>query len=159
KLNALVIDIKGDRGLIPYPSAVPLAGKIGALKVRTVPDLKEMVASLKAKGIYLIGRIVTFKDDLLATSHPQWAVKLGGGIWQDRGAVAWLASYPRDAWASPLSAAEKAPAAGFAEIQSAYTRSPATVGLVFSQPPDGAARVGPIVDFLKGARRRLTPYN
>src|SRR5262249_17612732 len=83
KLNGFVIDVKGDRGLIPYPSAVPEAAKIGALKVRTVPDLKEMVAGLKAKGLYLIARVVTFKDTLLATAHPEWAIKLGGGLWRD----------------------------------------------------------------------------
>ena len=159
RLNALVIDIKGDRGLIPYPSAVPLAGKIGALKVRTVPDLKEMVASLKAKGIYLIGRIVTFKDDLLATSHPQWAVKLGGGIWKDREGLAWLDPYQREAWDYPLSIAEEAAAAGFDEIQFDYIRFPDAVGLAFSRPTDEASRVSTIVDFLKEAKRRLTPYN
>jgi hypothetical protein len=159
KLNTLVIDIKGDRGLIPYPSAVPLAAKIGALKVRTVPDLKEMVASLKARGIYLVGRIVTFKDDLLATSHPQWAVKLGGGIWKDREGLAWIDPYRREAWDYALSVAEEAAAAGFDEIQFDYVRFPDAVGLVFSQPTDEASRVGTIVDFLKEARRRLTPYN
>jgi hypothetical protein len=159
KLNALVIDIKGDRGLIPYPSAVPLAAKIGALKVRTVPDLKEMVASLKARGIYLIGRIVTFKDDLLATSHPQWAVKLGGGIWKDREGLAWIDPYQREAWDYALSIAEEAAAAGFDEIQFDYIRFPDAVGLAFSKPTDEASRVGTIIDFLKEAKRRLSPYN
>ena len=30
ELNALVIDIKGDRGFIPYKSSIPLAGKLAA---------------------------------------------------------------------------------------------------------------------------------
>jgi hypothetical protein len=159
KLNALVIDVKGDRGLIPYPSAVPMAAKIGALKVRTVPDLKEMVASLKARGIYLIGRIVTFKDDLLATGNPQWAIKLGGGIWKDREGLAWIDPYRREAWDYALSIAEEAAAAGFDEIQFDYIRFPDAVGLVFSQKSEEATRVATIVDFLKEAKRRLTPYN
>ena len=159
KLSALVIDVKGDRGLIPYPSAVPLAAKIGALKVRTVPDLKELVASLKAKSIFLIARIVTFKDDLLAVSHPQWAIKFGGGIWKDREGLAWIDPYRREAWDYVLSIAEEAAAAGFDEIQFDYIRFPDAVGLVFAQPTDEASRVGTIVDFLKEARRRLVPYN
>ena len=53
-LNALVIDLKGDRGLIPYPSKLPLAAKIGAQKLRTIPDLKELATTLKGKGVYLI---------------------------------------------------------------------------------------------------------
>ena len=96
KLNGFVIDVKGDRGLIPYPSAVPEAAKIGALKVRTVPDLKEMVAGLKAKGLYLIARVVTFKDTLLATAHPEWAIKLGGGLWRDREGLSWIDPYHAD---------------------------------------------------------------
>lgn len=30
ELNALVIDVKGDRGMIAYPSAIPLAAQVGA---------------------------------------------------------------------------------------------------------------------------------
>jgi hypothetical protein len=159
KLNALVIDLKGDRGLIPYPSAVPLAAKIGALKLRTVPDLKELVATLKARGIFLIGRIVTFKDDLLATTHPQWAVKLGGGVWKDREGLAWIDPYRREAWDYSLSVAEEAAAAGFDEIQFDYIRFPDAVGLTFAQRSDEASRVATLTAFLQEARRRLTPYN
>ena len=74
-LNTLVIDVKGDRGLIPYASKVPLAAEIGATKVRTIGDLAGLVAQLKAKGIYTIGRIVVFKDTLLAQARPQWAIQ------------------------------------------------------------------------------------
>ena len=36
ELNALVIDVKGDRGHIPYPSRVALAAQVGAQRVNTV---------------------------------------------------------------------------------------------------------------------------
>ena len=62
-LNALVIDMKGDRGFIPYKSDIPLATTIGAQKLRLVKDIKGVVQSLKANGIYTIARIVVFKDD------------------------------------------------------------------------------------------------
>ena len=52
-LNALVIDLKGDRGLIPYPSKLPVAAKIGAQKLRTIPDLKALTTNLKSKGCLL----------------------------------------------------------------------------------------------------------
>jgi hypothetical protein len=160
KLNALVIDVKGDRGLIPYPSAVPMAAKIGALKVRTVPDLKEMVSGLKAKGVYLIARIVTFKDDLLANANPQWAVRNAGkGIWKDREGLSWLDPFQKEAWNYPISIAEEAAAAGFDEIQFDYIRFPDAVGLVFSQPTTEESRIGAIIGFLQEARRRLVPYN
>ncbi|NTU41878.1 MAG: hypothetical protein HGA78_02255 [Nitrospirales bacterium] len=70
ELNALVIDVKGDRGFIPYKSTVPLATRIGAQKIITIRDMKGQVSSFKEKGIYLIARIVTFKDFNLAAEFP-----------------------------------------------------------------------------------------
>jgi hypothetical protein len=159
-LNALVIDLKGDRGLIPYPSRLPLAAKIGAQKLRTIPDLKELATSLRGKGIYLIARIVVFKDDLLAAAHPQWAIRTaGGGLWKDREGLAWIDPSRREAWDYPLSVAEEAAAAGFDEIQFDYVRFPDAVGLAFANASDENARVAAITDFLREARKRLTPYN
>jgi hypothetical protein len=159
KLNSLVIDVKGDRGLIPYPSAVPLAAKAGALKVRTVPDLKEMVSSLKAKKLYLIARVVTFKDDLVAAARPDWAIRSGAGLWKDREGLAWLDPSRREAWDYPLSIAEEAAAAGFDEIQFDYVRFPDTGGLAFAEAKDENSRVAAITGFLAEARKRLAPYN
>ncbi len=159
-LNALVIDLKGDRGLIPYPSKLPLAAKIGAQKLRTIPDLKELATSLKAKGIYLIARIVVFKDDLLATAHPELGIRtVGGGLWKDREGLAWLDPSRKEAWEFSLSVAEEAAAAGFDEIQFDYIRFPDTGGLAFANARDENTRVAAITGFLLEARNRLTPYN
>ena len=159
-LNALVIDLKGDRGLIPYPSKLPLAAKIGAQKLRTIADLKELATSLKAKGVYLIARIVVFKDDLLAAAHPEWAVRTaGGGLWKDREGLAWIDPSRREAWDYTLSVAEEAAAAGFDEIQFDYVRFPDTGGLAFANAADENGRVAAITDFLREARKRLTPFN
>ncbi len=159
-LNALVIDLKGDRGLIPYPSKLPLAARIGAQKLRTISDLKELATSLKGRGVYLIARIVVFKDDLLAAAHPEWAIRTkGGGLWKDREGLAWIDPSRREAWDYTLSVAEEAAAAGFDEIQFDYVRFPDAVGLTFANAADENGRVLAITDFLREARRRLTPYN
>jgi hypothetical protein len=159
-LNALVIDLKGDRGLIPYPSALPLAAKAGALKLRTIPDLKELAATLKAKGVYLIARIVVFKDDLLVAARPDWAVRgLGGAVWKDREGLAWIDPFRKEAWDYTLGVAEEAAAAGFDEIQFDYVRFPDAAGPAFSQVSTEASRVEAITGFLREARRRLTLYN
>jgi|FEC22Drversion2_1045045.scaffolds.fasta_scaffold00782_15 hypothetical protein len=158
-LNALVIDLKGDRGLIPYPSKVPLAAKIGAQKLRTIPDLKQLATELKGKGVYLIARIVTFKDDLLAAAHPEWAVRTAAGLWKDREGLAWIDPSRREAWDYILSVAEEAAAAGFDEIQFDYVRFPDTGGLAFANANDENTRVAAITEFLREARKRLVPYN
>ena len=158
-LNALVIDLKGDRGFIPYPSKVEEATKIGAQKLPTVPDLKAMVAELKAKNIYLIGRIVTFKDDLLAKAHPEWAIRSGNALWKDREGLSWIDASQKDAWQYALDVAEEAAAAGFDEIQFDYIRFPDTGGIAFAHAPDENGRVAAITGFLREAHKRLVPYN
>lgn len=159
-LNAIVIDLKGDRGAIPYPSALPLVASTGALKIRTIPDLKELVRTLKAKGIYTIARIVVFKDDLLAQVRPDWAVRnSAGAVWKDREGLAWIDPYRKEAWSYTLGVAEEAAAAGFDEIQFDYVRFPDAVGLTYMQQSTEASRVEAITGFLREARRRLVPYN
>lgn len=159
-LNAIVVDLKGDRGLIPYPSDLPLAAANGALKVRTIPDLKELVRTFKAKGLYTIARIVVFKDDPLVQARPDWAVRTSAGtIWKDREGLAWIDPFRKDAWTYALGVAEEAAAAGFDEIQFDYVRFPDAVGLVFLQQSTEASRVEAITGFLREARRRLVPYN
>lgn len=159
-LNALVVDLKGDRGAIPYPSTLPLAASTGALGLRTIPDLKELTRTLKAKGIYTIARIVVFKDDLLAQVRPDWAVRnSAGAVWKDREGLAWIDPYRKEAWNYALGVAEEAAAAGFDEIQFDYVRFPDAVGLTYMQQSTEASRVEAITGFLREARRRLVPYN
>jgi hypothetical protein len=73
ELNALVIDLKSDRGQVPYPTQVLEATRCGARSVTTVHDMRALVTQLKNQGVYLIARIVAFKDELSATAHPEWA--------------------------------------------------------------------------------------
>lgn len=49
ELNALVIDMKGDRGFLPYDSQIPLAIAIGAQKLRLVKDVRGLIRSLIAE--------------------------------------------------------------------------------------------------------------
>ncbi|RPI34365.1 MAG: GTP-binding protein, partial [Nitrospiraceae bacterium] len=72
-INSLVIDVKGDKGVITYKTTVPLAGQIGAQKLIIVKDIRTLLQSLREKGIYTIARIVVFKDDVLATARPELA--------------------------------------------------------------------------------------
>jgi hypothetical protein len=159
ELNSLVIDLKGDRGLIPYPSAVPLAAEVGALRVRTIPDLPALVADLHARHIYLIARIVVFKDDLLAGRRPALAVRRGGTIYRDREGLAWANPYSADVWNYNIAIAVEAARAGFDEIQFDYVRLPDATGLTFDRPWTEDNRVAAIDGFLAAARDALVPYN
>jgi hypothetical protein len=160
ELNALVMDMKGDRGFLPYPSSIPLAAAIGGQKTRTVGDIKEMVQSMKAKGIYTIARIVVFKDNLLGTAHPELAIKKGGGqIWKDREGLIWVDPSRKEVWDYNIAIAVEAAKNGFDEIQFDYVRFPDHKGLTFSVPNTMENRVNNIVGFLTTARKSLLPYN
>jgi len=45
-VNAVVIDIKGDRGFVSFRSGVALAAEIGAQKIVTVPDMPALIHRL-----------------------------------------------------------------------------------------------------------------
>lgn len=159
-LNALVIDMKGDRGLIPYRSSIPIASDIGALKVRTVHDIKGLIQSLKDEGIYTIARIVVFKDNLLGTARPDLAVKTTDGkVWHDREQLAWVDPSRKEVWEYNIQIAVEAAQNGFDEIQFDYIRFPDRKGLKYAVANTEENRVGSIMGFLKEARRRLQAYN
>ncbi|MBI2306866.1 MAG: GTP-binding protein [Rhodocyclales bacterium] len=160
EINALVIDVKGDRGLIPYASKVALAEAIGARRHTTVRDMPALLATLKERGLYLIARIVVFKDDPLASAHPEWAVQTAAGaLFRDREQLAWADPAHPEVWAYNLDVAEEAAALGFDEIQFDYVRFPDAVGLAFSVPNSEEQRVAAIAGFLAAAKQRLARYN
>ncbi|MBI3301749.1 MAG: GTP-binding protein, partial [Deltaproteobacteria bacterium] len=125
ELNALVIDVKGDRGMIAYPGAIPLAARVGAQNIITIKDLKDLIATLRGKGIYTIARIVTFKDNPLALGRPDLAVKTrNGNIWRDRERLAWTDPFKQEVRDYNIEVALEAARAGFVEIQLDYVRFP-----------------------------------
>ena len=160
ELNTLVIDVKGDKGMIPYKSSIPLAAEVGAQKIITVREMANLMKSLKAKGIYTIARIVVFKDNLLASARPDWAIKTQGGeTWRDRENLAWVDPFNKEVWDYNINIAVEAAQYGFDEIQFDYVRFPDASGPQFSTANTEENRVKAISGFLMESRRRLTPYN
>ena len=62
-LNSFVVDLKDDSGYLTYDSELTLAHELGA--VHGPIRLDELVAEAHAAGIYVIGRMVVFKDRFL----------------------------------------------------------------------------------------------
>ena len=62
-LNSFVVDLKDDSGYLTYDSELALAHEMGA--VHGPIRLDELVAEAHAAGIYVIGRMVVFKDRFL----------------------------------------------------------------------------------------------
>lgn len=162
-INALVIDIKGDRGIAPYRSVA--RERIGAqahvsAHAPRVENLPALLKSLHDRGLYLIARIVVFKDDPLAAAHPEWAVRdSDGSVWRDREHLRWIDPTISAAWSTHLDVAEEAARMGFDEIQFDYLRFPDAPGLQFHEANTAEHRVGAITGFLAAARERLVRYN
>jgi hypothetical protein len=160
ELNALVIDVKGDRGILTYKSAVPMVSRIGAQKIVIVKDAKALVQSLKERGIYTIARIVVFKDNVLGTARPDLAIKTNEGkIWRDKEDLIWVDPSKKEVWEYNISIALEAAQNGFDEIQFDYVRFPDRRGLAFAVANTEENRVNNISGFLMEAKKRLVPYN
>jgi hypothetical protein len=160
EVNSLVIDVKGDRGMIPYKSSIPLSSEVGAQQIITVRDMNGLMRSLKDRNIYTIARIVVFKDNLLASKRPDLSVKTAGGdVWRDRESLAWVDPFSREVWDYNLNIAVEAAQHGFDEIQFDYVRFPDASSPRFSMPNTEENRVKAISGFLKEAKTRLMPYN
>lgn len=148
KLNMLVVDMKDDIGQIRYNSKDPLVLEKG--KVRSAIDVESFVKKAKENGIYLVARIVVFKDKSLAMyGRSRYAVwdKTEGKSWQGYQMITqktqaaegkeplteyvrknieeyWVDPYSEDVWEYNVAISKELIARGFDEIQFDYIRFP-----------------------------------
>lgn len=161
ELNAMVIDVKDDRGILSYISNVDIAKEIGANKSVKVKNFDEVMDILRENNIYTIARIVTFKDRVAGLGRPDLTIKTNSGsVWKDNRGNAWLNPYNKESWEYPIKLAEEAALKGFKEIQFDYVRFPTdgnrsiiNYGKLAKEKPKEEA----IADFLSYARKRLEP--
>ena len=162
ELNAVVIDVKGDRGWIVYRTEIPEALAAGAQGPGTLRDFDALMAELKSRGVYTIARIVTFKDNVLAHHRPELAIidTRTGKPWTDNERLAWVDPFREEVWSYNLAIAREAVRRGFDEIQFDYVRFPSDGRLGttrYSKPNTRETRLPAIVGFLERARRELGP--
>lgn len=160
ELNTMVIDIKNDTGEVTYKMGLPLTEEIGA-EVRYVADMPALIQQLKGKGIYLIARIVAFKDPILAEKKPEYAVKnKDGSVFYDNQGLAWVNPYKEEVWDYLIDLGKKAVELGFDEIQYDYIRFSTAEGIAeadFGKESKGKSRQEAINGFLTKAYETLAP--
>jgi len=66
RINSVEIDLKDESGIVGFPADVPLGRRIGA--VQEIYDLQEAVKMLHARGAWVVGRLVAFRDPIHATA-------------------------------------------------------------------------------------------
>ena len=122
ELNAFVIDIKNDSGEVTFHMDAPTVQEIEA-DINYVPDMEGLIQTCKEHGIYLIARIVAFKDPYLAQAKPELALhKTDGSIFYDNSGLAWVNPYEQEVWDYLMEIAAEAARLGFDEIQFDYVR-------------------------------------
>lgn len=134
EINALVIDVKDDRGFVLYRSTVPLAREIGAdtNSAMSATRLRAVLDTMRAHGIYPIARIVVVKDPLLAEHRLHWAIKRRDDHakpWLDRNGKPWLDPHHDSVWTYAVDLAREAVDLGFSEVQLDYVRFPDERGM------------------------------
>jgi len=160
ELNAVVVDVKGDRGWIIYPTKVALAMNAGAQGPGTLRQFDSLMAELKARDVYTIARIVTFKDNILARHRPDLAVidTQTGKPWIDRENLAWVDPFQEEVWSYNIALAREAIERGFDEIQFDYVRFPTDGRLAharYAKPVNKTTRLPTIAAFVERARKEL----
>ncbi len=160
ELNAMVIDIKNDEGRVTYKMQTDKVLEIDA-GVRYIPDIEELVAKCKEKNIYLIARIVAFRDPYLAEQKPELAVKTKDGeIFRDKNGMAWVNPYNREVWEYLLEIAAGAADAGFDEVQFDYIRFSTDIleeEVDYGPEAEGVSKIDIITEFTEYLYNELSP--
>ena len=139
-LNAMVVDFKDDNGYLTYDTSLIEPQKIGAVQKRF--KLDDVVQAAHTNGLYLIGRIVVFRDKQLYNSndfaYAAWD-KAAKGPWRylkktvDSDGTGeestfqgeyWVDPYSEHVWDYNIAIARELQDRGVDEVQFDYIRFP-----------------------------------
>lgn len=125
-INAFVIDIK-DNTSPAYDSPImkEYSPTNASHSLNTYEDYKGYIKKAKDAGIYLIGRITTFKDSYYIEDHKENAIKNSNGEPFSHNGSYWPSAFNRDVWEFNVELGKEAvKEIGFNEIQFDYVRFP-----------------------------------
>ena len=159
-MNAVVINLKGDLGRVLYPSKVELSK---GLQKHLMANPREYIKGLKDNGIYVIGRIVCFKDSRLPYKRPDLATRIGKKARRIMSAGAnWIDPYSDEVQDYIIDLAIEAQELGVDEVQLDYIRFPKGKAGYYStwlhqaQRKDKVDRATLIANFLGRVDRALS---
>jgi hypothetical protein len=160
-LNLIEIDVKDENGEVAGLSGYTpkLADRYHA--TRNYYDLAHVVRVAHDRHIWVVARIVSFKDPIVAQADKGIAIHTAqGGIWHDGGGVPWLNQYSPGAWRYLIDLAKGAARSGADEIQFDYVRFPSEGDLSAMRWPHKRAepKNATIPRFLAAARKALKPF-
>lgn len=158
ELNALMIDLKDESGLVWYDTDNATAHEVGA--AHDAYDLEVAIQQAHDEGLYVIGRLVLFNDPVAAIRKPEIAVwdSATNEPYHANGQY-FLDPTDPEARAYGLELAVEACAAGLDEIQFDYVRFPdaRTESAIFDGGVSREVRLPTITNFLREAVNTLHP--
>ncbi|MGL5567606.1 MAG: putative glycoside hydrolase [Cetobacterium sp.] len=164
EINAFVIDIKDDNGVLSFEMEAPKKFGIPVTKNYPIKNIKEFMKKMKENNIYTIARIVSFKDPTYAKANPDKVIisRDTGKPYTNSDGIIWVSAHDRNLWDYNLSVAEEAAKAGFNEIQFDYVRFPASNGGKLDaklnyRNTKNESKPETIQKYLKYAKERLNP--
>ena len=138
RLNSLVVDVKDDFGNI----TMSFASDDPDIKYASsdIINPEDFIKDMHDKGIYVIGRITSFKDSVITEKHPSWAFSNDdGSLLTNANGQAFLNPFLEEVQDYDIKIAKHAAKAGFDEIQFDYVRF-----------ADGFESYGDTLDYSRG---------
>ncbi|MDE7283665.1 MAG: putative glycoside hydrolase [Lachnospiraceae bacterium] len=160
ELNTMVIDVKNDEGVVTYKMQSDTVLEIES-GVRYISDIEKLIEKLHEKDIYVIARIVAFKDPYLAKKKPELCLKTNtGAIFRDKNGEAWVNPYKHEVWDYLVEIGAQAAKDGFDEIQFDYIRFSTDVNagsIDYGEEAELMTKEEAITGFAKYAYDKLHP--
>ena len=172
-LNSMVVDMKDDEGKITYDTSLTLPAELGAVRKRF--DLSLLLKKAKENNIYVIGRIVVFKDPMLYryldSSYAIWDFKKDspwGNLIKRTDSETeevswvqyehWVDPFSEFVWRYNIAIAEELQNLGIDEIQFDYIRFPSDGNLSTAQYRNkrpGMTKIDALESFMRVAREKV----
>lgn len=135
ELNAVVIDIREGDGRVAYPTEVAVFRDNKGY--RRDYDPREILDRLHERDIWVIGRIVCFKDAFMPRLFPELAIQKKNGsplvLQEPNGSKGyWMNPAEKATWEPLAALTAEAVSLGFDEIQYDYVRFPETTLFSYS---------------------------
>jgi len=172
-MNSMVLDFKDDFGYLTYDTNLAVPRRIGAVQKRFRID--DVVQAAHANGLYLIGRIVVFRDKQLYNAdnsvYAAWD-KTVNGPWRYRKKTVdeetgeesffqgeyWVDPYSEFVWDYNIAIARELQDRGVDEVQFDYIRFPSDGDLgriTWRYRRDGMGKLEALESFLAKARESI----
>ena len=142
ELNTIIIDVKDFSGGISFiPDDPELKDFLSSRCYAR--DMRDFIAYLHSKGIYVVARITVFQDPFFAKKHPDLAIQKASDrtLWADYKGIHYLDPGAKKAWEYIVALGKESYAAGFDELNFDYIRFPSDGNMKDIYYPWSEARV------------------